>query len=119
FKGASWADAVHNWSAAGGSATVSQAGITAGPAVLGVQSGQLSVDPDGRLRGDLKTSLKRAPQALAAMGAQGVIPPETAAIAGAVATARQEGDVASAAITFQAGQTTLGPVAIAPAPKIY
>jgi hypothetical protein len=119
FKGASWADAVRNWTAAGGTAKIGQAGITAGSAELGVQSGQLSVDLDGRLRGELKASLKRAPQALAAMGAQGVIAPETAAIAGVVAAARQNGEIAAATITFQAGQTTFGPVAIAPAPKIY
>lgn len=119
FKGDSWPDAVRNWVAAGGSAVVNQAGVTAGPAVLGVQSGRLSVDADGRLRGDLRANLKRAPQALAAMGAQGVIAPETAAIAGVVAAARQDGEIAGATITFQAGQTTLGPVAIAPAPKVY
>ncbi|MCC7266933.1 MAG: DUF2125 domain-containing protein [Caulobacteraceae bacterium] len=119
FKGESWPDAVRNWTAAGGTATVKQAGITAGPAVLGVQSGRLSVDPDGRLRGDLRANLKRAPQALAAMGAEGVIAPETAAIAGVVAAARQDGEIAGAAITFQAGRTTLGPVAIGPAPRVY
>ena len=119
FKGASWPDAVRNWTAAGGAAEVRQAGITAGPAVLGVQSGRLSVEADGRLRGDLRANLKRAPQALAAMGAQGVIAPETAAIAGLVAATRQDGEIAGATISFQAGQTTLGPVAVAPAPKVY
>jgi hypothetical protein len=119
FTGESWPDAVRSWTTAGGTATVKQAGITAGPAVLGVQSGQLSVDTDGRLRGELRANLKRAPQALAAMGASGVIAPETAAIAGLVASTRQNGEIAGATINFQAGQTTLGPVAIAPAPKIY
>ena len=36
------------------------------------------------------------------------------------AAARQgNDDVARANVTFQAGQTTLGPVAIGPAPKVY
>jgi hypothetical protein len=29
------------------------------------------------------------------------------------------GDVARATLTFQAGQTTLGPVAIGPAPRVF
>ena len=39
----------------------------------------------------------------------------------AVAEARQEagGDLATATLNFEAGQTTLGPVALAPAPKVY
>jgi len=43
-----------------------------------------------------------------------------AEVAAAVAAAREgTGDVAAATINFEAGQTTLGPVAIAPAPKVY
>jgi hypothetical protein len=37
-----------------------------------------------------------------------------------VAAARQgSGDIAQANINFEAGQTTLGPVAIGPAPEVY
>jgi hypothetical protein len=44
---------------------------------------------------------------------------DTANAASAVAQARQAGDVAHATLYFEAGQTTLGPVALGPAPKVY
>jgi hypothetical protein len=68
----------------------------------------------------LDVSLRQAPRALDAMGAEGVIAPEAAEAAAAVAQARQgPGGVAQATLHVQAGRTTLGPVALGPAPKIY
>ena len=120
FKGANWPEAVRAWTTAGGRMTVRQAGITAGEAVIGAQSGVLSVGYDGRLNGSLDVTLREAPKALGAMAETGVIRPEAAMAASAVAAARQgNDDVARANVTFQAGQTTLGPVAIGPAPKVY
>lgn len=120
FQGRDWADAVRRWTAAGGQMTVRRAGLTAGDAVIGVNSGTLRVDSAGRLAGVLDASLRQAPRALNAMGAAGAIPRDTAEAAAAVATVRQEGgDLARATINFEAGQTTLGPVALAPAPKVY
>lgn len=120
FEGDDWPSAVRSWSRAGGMAQVREAGLTAGEAVIGVNRGQLFVGPDGRLRGTLDVTLRQAPEALEALGAGGVLPPETADTAAAVTAARQGADnVAQAAITFQAGQTTLGPVAIGPAPRVY
>ncbi|WP_312163710.1 DUF2125 domain-containing protein [Phenylobacterium sp.] len=120
FRGADWPEAVRGWTTAGGRMTVRQAGITAGEAVLGAQSGVLSVGYDGRLNGALDVTLREAPKALGAMAQTGAIRPEAAMAASAVAAARQGNDnVARANVTFQAGQTTLGPVAIGPAPKVY
>jgi len=120
FDGTDWPSAVRNWALAGGMAQIQEAGLTAGEAMIGVNRGQLFVGPDGRLRGTLDVTLREAPEALEALGAGGVLPPETADTAAAVASARQGADnVAQAAITFQAGQTTLGPVAIGPAPRVY
>lgn len=119
FKGDDWPSAVRAWSGAGGQINVRQGGVTAGEAVLGANGGTLGVGYDGRLRGTLDVSLRQAPRALGEMGQVGVIPPETAEAAAAVATARQQGDQARATLTFQAGRTTLGPVAIGPSPKIY
>lgn len=120
FRGADWPSAVRHWADQGGQMTVRQAGVTAGEAVIGSNAGTLTVGSDGRLRGRLDVTLRQAPMALGAMGQAGVIPPETAGAAAAVAEARQEGgDVARASINFEAGQTTLGPVAIGPAPKVY
>jgi len=120
FTGPTWPAAVRNWTDAGGRMTVRRGGLTAGEAAIGATGGVLSVGPDGRLRGVLDVTLRRAPEALGAMGDTGVIPPETAQAATAVAEARQgTGEVARATLNFQAGQTTLGPVAIGPAPKVY
>ena len=60
--------------------------------------------------------------ALLAMGETGLIEPNGAQIAAAVVQAREltsDGKSAQATISFEAGRTTLGPVAIGPAPKVY
>lgn len=120
FRGRDWASAVRAWTDAGGQLSVRQGGITAGEALIGAQSGTLTVGVDGRLRGSLDASLQQAPRALEAMGATGVIAEEAAVAASAVAQARAAGgDLARATLTFQAGQTTLGPVVIGPAPRVY
>jgi hypothetical protein len=119
FRGANWPQAVRAWSDAGGQIQVRDAGITAGEAVLGVQPGTLSVGPDGRLQGTLELTLRQAPKTIAALADTGKISPEAAQAAGAVAAARQEGETTRAALTFQAGQATFGPVAVAPAPRVY
>lgn len=120
FQGSSWPRAVAAWTLAGGRMTVRQAGMTAGSASVGVQNGVLTVARDGRLSGSMSVNLREAPRALGAMAETGAIRPEAAMAASAVAAARQgSGEIAQADITFQAGQTTLGPVAIGPAPKVY
>jgi hypothetical protein len=120
FEGEDWPAAVRRWSDAGGQMRVVQGGVTAGEAILGSNAGTLNVGIDGRLRGMLDVTLQQAPMALGAMGQTGVIRPEAADAAAAVAAARQgAGEAARATINFQAGQTTLGPVAIGPAPKVY
>jgi hypothetical protein len=120
FSGATWPDAVRRWSDAGGRMTVRQAGITAGDAVLGVSGGTLAAARDGRLDGVLQVTLRQAPRALSAMSAEGVVDPGAAQSATTVAQARQgAGDVAQATLNFEAGRTTLGPVALGAAPKVY
>ncbi|MCR5874652.1 DUF2125 domain-containing protein [Phenylobacterium sp. J426] len=120
FNGETWADAVRRWVSAGGRMTLREAGVTAGEAVLGANRGTFTVGPDGRLSGVMDVTLRQGPRALGAMGETGVIPQERADAAAAVAAARAgTGDVANATLNFQAGQTTLGPVALGPAPKVY
>lgn len=119
FRGADWPTAVRNWTAAGGRVNVKRAGLTAGDALIGANAGTLGVGSDGRLTGRLDVSLRQAPRALGALGATGTIPQETADAAVAVAGARQAGEFARMTLYFQAGQTTLGPVAIARSPKVY
>jgi hypothetical protein len=120
FAGADWPEAVRHWTDAGGRMTVRQAGITAGEAVVGSNAGNLGVGHDGRLSGLLDVTLRQAPRALGALGDEGVIDRDAAQAATAVAEARRGGDEAArATLDFQAGRTTLGPVALGPAPKVY
>ena len=120
FDGADWPDAVRRWSDGGGQLNVRDTSkLTAGDALIAVKSGTLAVDHDGRLRGVLEVGLRQAPRALGAMAQTGVVPSTAADAASAVATARQNGDTAQATLNFEAGQITLGPVALGPAPKVY
>jgi hypothetical protein len=119
FRGPDWPDAVRNWTTAGGRMSVKRGGLTAGDALVGVNSGNLGVGSDGRLTGVLDVSLRQAPRALGVMGASGALPLDRAVAATAVAEARTSGDLARATLNFEAGQTTLGPVALAPSPKVY
>ncbi|MFL5296699.1 MAG: DUF2125 domain-containing protein [Phenylobacterium sp.] len=120
FAGRDWPDAVRRWTDAGGRMTVRNAGVTAGDALVSADSGALGVGHDGRLTGVLNLSLRQAPRALSAMGETGVIAPDAAQSAADVARAREgPGAAARAALTFQAGRTTFGPIAVGPAPKVY
>jgi hypothetical protein len=53
------------------------------------------------------------------MGATNMVPEGAAAAIAAVAAARQHGEEAQLTLFFQAGQTTLGPVALGPAPRVF
>ena len=93
--------------------------LAAGESILDAHSGTLSVGDDGRLRGSLQASLRRAPHALAVMGQSGAISPVSAQNASTVARTAQQGDIAHLTIDFQAGETTLGAASIGPAPRVY
>lgn len=119
LRGENWRGAVRAWSAAGGTMRVTRGGLTAGDALVGVSGGSLRAGFDGRLQGVLDLSLRQAPRALGALAEAGAVSAERAAAAVAVAEARGSRDLARATLNFEAGQTTLGPVALAPAPKVY
>ena len=120
LHGASWAEAVRAWSSAGGRIRVPRAGLTAGDALVGVTGGELTVGSDGRLRGRLDLSLRQAPQTFRALEAAGLAAQPQAEAAATVVAARQgKEDVARAPLYFEAGRTTLGPIALWPAPKVY
>jgi hypothetical protein len=122
LTGPDWPQAVRHWTDAGGTMTLRKGGITLGDTCLGLSSGSLTVGVDGRLRGSLEAQLTRGSGAVLAMGETGLIEPNGAQIAAAVLQAREltsDGKSAQATISFEAGRTTLGPVAIGPAPKVY
>lgn len=118
LNGADWAGMVRSWSGAGGVLTLRNAQLTAGEAALTATAGTLTAGFDGRLRGDVQAELRQAPAALAVLGPG--VSAEAAAAAAAVAAARQgDAPLARAAINFEAGQVTLGPVALGPAPRVF
>jgi hypothetical protein len=123
LTGPDWRGAVDAWRRAGGALEVRGLRLQAGEALLDARAGTLTVGDDGRLRGSLSVTLRQAPRALAVMGRQGAIAPQAADAAATVVGARSQGPspaaIATATIDFQAGQTTLGPAAIGPAPKVY
>ncbi|MBN9320451.1 MAG: hypothetical protein BGN86_06865 [Caulobacterales bacterium 68-7] len=105
FRGRNWPDAVRAWTAAGGAINVRNASITAGDAVAEGKTGDLTVGPDGRLRGELEVDLREAP-----------LSGETAAAAAVSALA---GGGAQATLNFDGGQTLIGPLSVGPAPRVY
>lgn len=120
LRGASWAQAVKAWTDAGGQARVARAGLTAGDALLGVTGGELGVGADGRLKGRLDLTLRQAPRTFEAMKGAAVVAEAPADTAAAVLAARQgKAEVAAAPLYFEAGRTTLGPIALWPAPRVY
>jgi len=104
MEGRDWRSMVRSWAAAGGTATLRNASLTAGGAVLSAHGGALSVGDDGRVEGGLDVDLRKAGEALSDMSG-GVIPPQAG--------------FAGATLTFEGGQTILGPLPIAPAPRVY
>ncbi len=119
FSGASWEASARSWSAAGGVMTLRHLHVTAGSAEIDSRVGALGIGKDGRVAGRVDLSLRQAPRTLDAMSAQGALAPETARAAATVAGALQQGAIARMPLSFQAGRTTLGPLSLGPAPRIY
>ena len=119
LRGRGWSQVLQSWSAAKGSLAVRQGGIIAGEAVLSLQPSTLSVDESGRLAGQLALSLSRATQGVMALGAVGVLPEETAAVASGLTGVEPAGKPLEATLTFRAGQTWIGPLPLGPAPRVY
>jgi len=118
LKGGSWAEAVRNWTREGGRMEVTDASLEAGDLRARSQGGALSVGSGGRLRGELDVMLNRPLQALSALGRIEQTDPNALGAATAVARARGEANV-ELNLGFEAGQFTVGPVAVGPAPKVY
>ena len=118
LAGGDWADAVRNWTRAGGRMEIRDASLQAGELRARNQGGRLSVGADGRLRGEVAVHLNRPLQALSAMTRIEQADPNAVGAATAVARARGETNV-TLDLGFEAGQFTVGPVAVAPAPKVF
>jgi hypothetical protein len=92
------------WAASGGTAQVRKVSLTAGGAELIAHGDNLTVGPDGRVQGQLDVDLRKAGDALSDLSG-GAIPPEAS--------------FGGATLTFRDGEARLGPMRIAPAPRLY
>ena len=119
LSGQGFIPALRHWGDSGATLAVRRLAFQAGPVAADATAGTLGVGGDGRLRGALMLKIKPIPGWLAALVAQSRLTPETSSAAQAVLTSHGQGDTAAVTLDFQAGQTTLGPVAIGPAPRIY
>ncbi|HYF23016.1 MAG TPA: DUF2125 domain-containing protein [Caulobacteraceae bacterium] len=120
FAGPSWATAVRGWSARGGAITGLRGRFQAGDAVSEAQAARLTVGPDGRLRGAADLVLTGGPAPLIAMGRVQGGNAAGAAAAGAAAAAQNAlGGTARVRLAFEGGRTRVGPLNLAPAPKVY
>lgn len=114
LKGADWPGLLQHWAAANGEMRIGRAEAQVGEAVLSATDSDLRVDGEGRLHGKLDLRLRKGPDAMMALGATGVLPPETAAVAAGLA-----GKEAHIELSFAGGQARIGPFPIGRAPKLY
>jgi hypothetical protein len=120
FKGGDWPTVAQAWTAAGGAVLVEHGLLTAGATTVNLRPGQLSTGLDGRLRGSVGLDLRQAPDLIGRLAAARTIDATAADSAATVARARAAGGaVTSADLTFMAGATLFGPVAIGPSPRVY
>ena len=99
LKGSNWPGALQAWRNAGGSITVADAKLGIGGLTLQGQGGPLSVDPDGRLKGELPLKLDASQIANNALiGALGLLGPVP--------------------LRFQDGRASIGPIPVGAALKI-
>jgi len=99
LRGSNWPGALQAWRNAGGSLTVANAELGVGGLTLKGQGGPLSVDPDGRLKGELPLKLDAGQGAnttlLTALGLLGPVP-----------------------LRFQDSRASIGPIPVGAALKI-
>jgi hypothetical protein len=121
FRGPSAPVAALAWANAGGEITTVRAGASSGPRGLGVRPGVLSLSADGRLRGQADVVVRGdASNAMRAVGQDQIVEPMAADAVALILQAQEAaGWRTEIPLTFQAGVTTLGPVAIGPAPKPF
>lgn len=118
LRGEDWAAAVRSWRDAGGRMDIARATLQAGDLRAQNAGGYLTVGADGRLRGRVAVALNRPLQALSAMTRIEQTDANALGTATAVAEAQPDANT-ELVLGFEAGVTTIGPVAVAPAPKVF
>ena len=118
FKGETWAQAARAWSAAGGEVEIVRGELQGGDTAAWARGGSVTAGRDGYLTGVVALELRQAAKSLTALADQG-LDAQTAKTTAMIATARDQGGSASFNLVFQAGVTTLGPIKIGPAPRVF
>ena len=118
FQGASFGEAAKAWSTAGGQVEIVRTELQGGTVAAWAKGGVLTAGRDGRLQGSIPLEMRQAAKSLGALAGQ-PLDPNTARTAASIAAARDQGGSATLNLVFQAGVTTLGPVPIGPAPKVF
>lgn len=119
LSGQGFAGALSGWGQAGGGLNIRRLSLQAGPVTAEAGSGAIAIGAGGRLKGVLDLRVKQGRRLLAAWGARSGLAPEAATSALAVLDAHDQGGVAAVSLNFQAGQMTIGPVAVGTAPRVY
>lgn len=120
FGGRSWAEAARAWAVGGGALTQVRAEATGGEARADAVADRLTFGADGRLKGTLTLTMRDGPGALDALGRWSEVGPPAAAAASGLAAMQQGLDgTATVGLTFEGGRALLGPIPLAPAPKLF
>lgn len=120
FGGTSWTDAARRWTTGGGALTAFRAEATGGDARADASADRLTFGSDGRLNGTVALTLRDGPAALAALGRWGEVGAPAAAAASGLAAGQQGlNGTATVALVFEGGRARLGPIPLAPAPRLF
>jgi hypothetical protein len=118
-SGATWAETLDSWARRGGRLELRRLHLAAGEAAFDARGAGLSASADGRLEGALDASLRQGDRMLTSLAQAAVVEPAAARLASEVLQANHGGALDHVTINFEAGRTTLGPVALGPSPKVY
>ena len=111
------------WARAGGVATLSRFVIST-PKAAANATGEISLDPQGRLNGRLDLGLSGLGELTESLGRAGTIPPDLAPIIGALGMAGKRGAVegrpgVTFALGFRDGVLRLGPLPVGVVPPVF
>jgi hypothetical protein len=119
ISGLSWTPAMKSWAIAGGRLQVRRFRFQAGSFAIDGHGAGLTLDPNGRLAGELDVVATYGEAALSELASSGEMRTDAARSAVHALQAGQTGGGHKAVLTFRAGRMLLGPVALARSPKVY
>lgn len=116
LTGATGEAAARRWARQGGVARFRDVRLRAGGSAITNRGGELSLGPDGRLRGVLQLELSGGPLGLAALA---LAAPGGEAALGAAAAQASDPRGSRLRLAFEGGSTTVGGVPVGPAPALF